>query len=271
MSKIPSILEMLEAGVHFGHQSNKWHPKMAPFIFTQRNGVHIIDLEKTQSFLADALEFLKQTAAQGKTVLFVSTKDQAKSIVKKYAEEAGMPYITERWLGGLLTNFHEIGALIKRYNKLKAQRDNGELEKYTKKEQTRIAKELAKKERYLKGVEKLERQPEAIFIIDLKREKTAFREAKKTGIKIVALCDTNINPDSVDYLIPSNDDATKTIELMVGKAAEAIKEGLELAKTMPVPATPKDAQREPAKEQAPEQPKEPPATSKSRISTIFSE
>src|SRR3989339_1893461 len=224
--QIPSILDMLKAGVRFGHQSNKWHPKMAPFIFTQRNKVHIFDLEKTQAKLAEALEYLKNAAAQNRTFLIVSTKEQAKPIIKKYAEEAGVPYITEGWIGGLLTNFDEIHqTLFKKYKKLKGLKETGEITKYTKKEQIRLMKELDKMDRYLSSVEKMERKPDIIFIVDLKTEKTAFEEALKIGTKIVAICDTNINPEKIDYVIPANDDATHSIEMIVKLVAEAIKDG----------------------------------------------
>ncbi len=224
--QIPSILDMLKAGVHFGHQSNKWHPKMAPFIFTQRNGVHIFDLEKTQTKLAEALEYIKNSAAQNRAFLFVGTKEQAKPIIKKYAEEAGIFYITERWLGGLLTNFDEIHqTLFKKYKKLKGLKETGEIAKYTKKEQIRLMKELDKMDKYLFSVGKMDKRPDVIFIVDLKIEKTAFEEAQKTGVKIVAFCDTNTNPEKVDYPIPANDDATNSLELIVKLAAEAVKEG----------------------------------------------
>lgn len=229
MANIPSLLDMLKAGVHFGHQANKWHPKMAPFIFGERNGVHIINLEKTQEMLAPALEFIKEAASQNKTFLFIGTKEQAKPLVKKHAEMAGVSYVSERWLGGLLTNFAEIQIMLRKYRKLKTQRDTNDLGKYTKKEQTHILKELAKQEKYLTGIEKLERKPDVVFIIDLKTEKTAFREAIKTNTPIIALCDTNISPDGVTYPIPSNDDATHTIDLMLQLMAEAVNEGKAVA------------------------------------------
>lgn len=225
MPKIPDILDLLKAGVHFGHQINKWHPKMGRFIFGSRNDVHLINLEETQKKLKEALGFIQEAAAQGKTVLFVATKDQAKEIVKRHAIDCGMPYIVDHWLGGLLTNHHEIQNLLKKYRRLKSQRDSGELSKYTKKEQSHFNKEISKMDKYLFGLEKLEKRPDVIFIVDLKNEKTAFQEAKLTHTKVVALCDTNVNPEEVDYPIPSNDDATKTIELMVGLMAEAVKEG----------------------------------------------
>lgn len=225
MPQIPEILELMKAGVHFGHRESKWHPKMAPFIFGSRNEVHIINLEETQKKLKEALDFIREAAASGKGILFVGTKEQAKEIVKKYAIDCGAYYISEHWLGGLLTNHHEIQTLLKKYRRLKSERDSGELSKYTKKEQVHFAKEITKMDRNLLGVEKLERRPEVIFIVDLKKEKTAFNEAKLTKTKVVALCDTNVNPEGVDYPIPSNDDAVKTIELMVRLAAEAVKEG----------------------------------------------
>lgn len=237
MSAIPSILDMLKAGVHFGHQDNKWHPKMAPFIFTQRNGVHIIDLEKTQKMLQEALDFIRQSAKEGKTFLLVATKEQAKPIVKKYAEEISVPFITERWLGGLLTNFEEIHqSLFKKIRKLKNLRDTGEISKYTKKEQGHLLKEIVKLDRIIGSVEKMDKKPDIVFLVDIKRDKTAYEESKKIGLKIVALCDTNTNPEGITYPIPSNDDATRTIDLMVKAVCEAIKEGqAELGKNIPQP------------------------------------
>jgi small subunit ribosomal protein S2 len=225
MLKIPDVLELLKAGAHFGHKISKWHPKMAPFIFTERNQVHIINLEETQKKLQEALNFLRQSAAQNKIILFVGTKDQAQEIITRHAKDVGVPYVTNRWLGGLLTNFNEIHILIKKFRRLKTERDTGELGKYTKKEQIHIGKEIVKMEKYLSGIESLERRPDIIFIIDLKKEKTALNEALLCKTKIVALCDTNVNPDKIDYPIPSNDDAIKTIELITGLAAEAVKEG----------------------------------------------
>ncbi len=239
MVQIPEILDLLKAGIHFGHQESKWHPKMAPFIFDSRNGVHIINLEETQKKLKEALDFIRDSAAAGKAILFVGTKEQAKAIVKKYALACGAFYITERWLGGLLTNHHEMQVLLRKFRKLKAERESGELAKYTKKEQTRFTKEIGKMEKTLSGIEKLEHRPDALFIVDLKIDKTAFNEALLTKTKVVALCDTNVNPEKVDYPIPSNDDATKAIELMVGLVAEAVKEGKsQLVVSAPVQTNP---------------------------------
>lgn len=225
MANIPSLVDMLKAGVHFGHQSNKWHPKMAPFIFGARNGIHIINLEKTQEMLATALQYIKELAAQNRTLLLVGTKEQARPIIRQYAMAMGVPHVTEHWIGGLLTNFHEIQTLLKKYHRLKQQKETGELAKYTKKEQNSMMKKLEKMEKTLGGVAGLERRPDAIFLVDIRTEKTAYREALQTNTKIIALCDTNVNPEAVTYPIPSNDDATKTIELMLQAIAAAYQEG----------------------------------------------
>ncbi|PIR04300.1 MAG: 30S ribosomal protein S2 [Candidatus Magasanikbacteria bacterium CG11_big_fil_rev_8_21_14_0_20_39_34] len=223
--KYPTVLEMLQAGVHFGHQSSRWHPKMKPYIFTVRNGVHVIDLEKTQQKLEETLMAVKEKAAKGQKILFVSTKPQAKEIVKKAAIDCGMPYLVDRWIGGMLTNFVEIKKLIKKYVSLKEQRDSGELEKYTKKEQLQIAKELEKMSHYLEGLLSLDGLPDALFIPALQREKTAVVEANRTGVPVVGIADTNANPAKAEYIIPANDDAVRSIELMVGLVRDAIKEG----------------------------------------------
>lgn len=226
MPQIPELLELLKAGVHFGHQQSRWHPKMAPFLFGVRNGVHVIDLEETQKKLVTALAFLKQSAAEGKIILFVGTKDQAKDIVQKYAIECEMPYVTERWLGGLLTNYTTINALLKKFRKLKADQVSGELaSKYTKSEVLKFSKYIQKMEKTLSGLVHLERKPDVLFLVDIKKEKTALREAMATGVKTVAFCDSNVNPEAIDYIIPANDDASKSIELITHLASEAIKEG----------------------------------------------
>lgn len=220
-----SLLEMLEAGVHFGHQVSRWHPKMKPYIFTARNGIHIINLEKTAVKLKEALEFVKNLAAREGIILFVGTKRQAREIVKKYAQNCGMPYLVERWLGGMFTNFDSISKLIKKYKDLKAKESSGELERYTKKERLSFQKKIERLKEIIGGVEQLSELPQAIFIVDTKEERTAVREARKTKIPIVALADTNVNPKEIDYFIPSNDDATKAIELMTSLIAEAVNEG----------------------------------------------
>jgi len=211
--------------MHFGHKTSRWHPKMAPFIFGARSDVHIIDLEKTQTMMQDALEFLKGVAARGGLVLFVGSKSQAKSIVRKYAEQVGMPYVTERWLGGTLTNFAQIKKSLKRLKTLREQMEKGELRKYTKKERLLLQRELNDLEKKIGGIQNLERLPEAVFVIDIRTEKTAVAEAYDTKTKVVATCDSNVNPSKVDYIIPANDDAVKSIEMICHLAAEAIEEG----------------------------------------------
>ncbi len=223
--KIPSLVEMLQAGVHFGHQVSRWHPKMKPFIFTERNGVHIINLEETRSRLESVLETVRQMAADGKLILFVTTKPQAKAIVKAAAIDCGMPYLVERWVGGLLTNFSEIRKLLKKYISLKEQQANGELERYTKKEQLEIGKELEKMDGTLGGLVALQRLPDALFVPAVQREKTAMTEANSTHVPVIGVCDTNANPDKVEYVIPANDDAVNAITMIVGLVAEAVKEG----------------------------------------------
>ncbi|HBU07434.1 MAG TPA: 30S ribosomal protein S2 [Candidatus Magasanikbacteria bacterium] len=224
--KIPSIMEMLKAGVHFGHQISRWHPKMKQYIFGQRNGIHVIDLEKTQEILKTTLESVKNLAKDGKVILFVTTKPQAREIVKAAALSCDMPFLLDRWIGGLLTNFTEIKRLIKKYNRLKEEQASGELEKYTKKEQLDIARELEKMDKSLGGLAKLEKKPDVLFIPALQKEKTAMLEAKRMGIEIIGVCDTNANPDNADYIIPANDDAVNSINMITNLVAEAIKEGL---------------------------------------------
>lgn len=221
----PSILEMLQAGVHFGHQVSRWHPKMKPFIFGDRNRVHIINLEETERQLKAILPQVKQMAAEGKTVLFVTTKPQARELVKAAAQECGMPFLVDRWLGGMLTNFPEMRKLIKNYVSTKAKLMAGELGNYTKKEQLEIAREIEKQDSYLGGLATLERMPDALFIPSVQREKTAVVEANKMNVPIIGLCDTNANPAKVAYPIPANDDAVKSLTLMVNLVASAIKEG----------------------------------------------
>lgn len=227
MSEIPSMLEMLQAGVHFGHKASKWHPKMKPYIFGERSDIHIINLELTAQKLKEALDFLKKTTAAGGVVLFVGSKDQAKEIVKRHAKDCGMPYVVTRWLGGTFTNFKTIKGVTDKFTDLKTKQASGALVKYTKKEQLSFQKEIIKLEELVGGIETLKKLPEAIFVVDIRAEKTAVAEARKKKVPVVALCDTNINPDDADYPIPSNDDAVKAIEMMVGLVAAATKEGKE--------------------------------------------
>lgn len=223
---IPSITEMLEAGVHFGHQVSRWHPKMKPFIFTSRNGIHVIDLDKTREKMEETLAAVRQMAAEGKKILFVSTKPQGRDIVKAAAIDCGMPYLVERWVGGLLTNFPEIKKLLKNFISLKSQQATGELERYTKKEQLDIAKKLEKMDETLSGLVSLDHIPDAIFIPALQREKTAVTEANQMRVPVIAVVDTNANPDKSDYFIPANDDGVHSIRMVVSLVAEAVKEGV---------------------------------------------
>lgn len=222
----PTLLEMLKAGAHFGHQVSRWHPKMKPFIYTERNGVHIIDLQQTQKQIEEVLPKVTAMAADGKQILFVSTKPQAREIVKAAAISCGMPYLVDRWIGGALTNFQEIKKLIKQYNELKAKQDAGELEHYTKKERVVIQKKLEKMGAYMEGLTGLTRMPDAVFMPAVQREKTARVETAKTKTPIIGICDTNSNPLEVEHVICANDDAVKSIELMVNLVAGAIKEGV---------------------------------------------
>jgi len=222
MTKIPEILELLKAGAHFGHQSSRWHPKMKPYIFGTRNEVHIIDLEKTSQKLAEVQEFIKKVVSTGGTILFLGTKRQVQSILEREATRCGMPYINGHWIGGFLTNFPTVIKLAKKYKDLVKKRDSGELNKYTKKEQLDFEKEIAKLKAMVFGVKDVEKLPEVIFIWDIKNEKTAFKEAKVKRVPIIGICDTNTNPEDIDYIIPVNDDATKTINLIMTYIADCV-------------------------------------------------
>jgi small subunit ribosomal protein S2 len=227
MAKIPSLVDMLQAGAHFGHQTSKWHPKMKKFIFGSRQGIHIINLEETQKALERAMAFAKQTTSRGGIVLFVGTKKQAADIVRSAALEAGMPFVDKRWLGGTLTNFAVITQVLRKFKDLKRKQEKGELGKYTKFEQLKFNEQLDQLEEKVGGIKELNRIPEAVFILDIRKDKTALEEAKRRGVKVIALCDSNVNPTEVDYPIPSNDDAVKTIDMMAKLMAQACKEGRE--------------------------------------------
>ncbi|MBI4239866.1 30S ribosomal protein S2 [Candidatus Uhrbacteria bacterium] len=223
--QLPSLVDMLKSGVHFGHKKSKRHPKMAPYIFTTRGEISIINLEKTEKYLKEALLYLENIASKGGTVLFVGTKKQGSELVKKYAIECGMPYVNQRWLGGTLTNFVIIGKMIKKFKKLNERAESGELAKYTKKEQLDISREIEELDTLIGGIQNMAKIPDAIFILDLKKEKTPLREALKKKIPLVALCDTNTNPEEIDYPIPANDDAVKSIDMIVSLISAAIKSG----------------------------------------------
>lgn len=222
MIKTPSLEEMLKAGAHFGHRTNRWHPKMKQFIFTSKNGIYIIDLKKTQEKLEEALEFMVKLISEGKSILFVGTKNQVSEPMKKMAIVIAQPYIVGKWLGGYLTNFAIVKKSVKKYLDLTEKRDGGKLEKYTKKERLNFDREIKKLELRVGGLTALNKLPDALFVWDIKEEETAIKEARQKNIPIIAICDTNVNPDEVNYPIPANDDATKTIQLILDSIEDAL-------------------------------------------------
>ncbi|GAC1422765.1 MAG: hypothetical protein PVS3B3_22100 [Ktedonobacteraceae bacterium] len=225
MANVISMKQLLEAGVHFGHQTRRWNPKMAPFIFMDRNGIHIIDLQQTVTRLNDAYKFIEQTAAEGGTILFVGTKKQAQEAVAEEAKRCGMYYVNQRWLGGMLTNFQTIQSRIRYLRELEARRDRGDFERLPKKEVQRLTDDMNRLERILGGIKDMRRLPTALFIIDTRKERTAVMEARRLEIPIVALADTNCDPDEMDYPIPANDDAIRAVRLLCAKIADAAVEG----------------------------------------------
>ena len=226
MSSI-SMKELLEAGVHFGHQTKRWNPKMKPYIFGARNGIYIIDLQKTVRYFKSAYNYVKDAAEQGTTVLFVGTKKQAQDSVAEEASRCGQYYVNQRWLGGMLTNFSTVKQSIERLKKLDAMFEDGTVEAYTKKEALKMNKEREKLEKVLGGIKNMNKLPGLLFVIDPKNEEIAVQEAKKLGIPVVAIVDTNCDPDLVDYVIPGNDDAIRAIRLLSAKIADAVLEGNE--------------------------------------------
>jgi len=222
---VVSMKQLLEAGVHFGHQTRRWNPKMAPYIFTERNGIYIIDLQKTVKKIEEAYMFVRDLSMDGKSVLFVGTKKQAADSIKEEAERAGAYYVNARWLGGMLTNFKTIRRRIGRLQQLRKMEEDGTFDRLTKKEVSKLTLEIEKLEKYLGGIEDMEKLPGALFIVDSRKEKIAVSEARKLGIPIVAIVDTNCDPDEIDYLIPGNDDAIRAVKLISGVIADAIIEG----------------------------------------------
>jgi small subunit ribosomal protein S2 len=220
-----SMRALLEAGVHFGHQTRRWNPKMKPYIFQERNGIYIIDLAKTVAKMNEVYAAVKQMSRDGKVILFVGTKKQAQDVVKEEAERAGTFFINQRWLGGTLTNFSTIQKRIARLRELEGMKQQGTFDLLPKKEVARLSDELDKLERFLGGIKDMHRLPDAIFIVDPKKERIAVLEARKLKIPIIAVVDTNCDPDEIDYLIPGNDDAIRAVKLMVGKISDAIIEG----------------------------------------------
>jgi small subunit ribosomal protein S2 len=230
MASVISMKALLESGVHFGHRTNKWNPHMRPYIFTERNGIHIIDLQQTVKSFNSAYAVLRDCVSEGGTVLFVGTKRQAQETVREEAIRCGMPYVTERWLGGMLTNWVTIFQRIMELERLEKMRDTGEFERLTKKEGLLLERAIKRLEIRLSGVRNLKRLPDMLFIVDVNREETAVHEANLTRIPIVALVDTNCDPGGVDYVIPSNDDAIRAIKLLVAKIADAVIEGKAMRK-----------------------------------------
>jgi len=223
--KVPKIQEMIDAGVHFGHQTKRWHPKMEPYIYTVSKGVHIIDLEKTEEMLRKACDFLYEQASMGKIIVFVGTKKQSKDIIEKEAKRSGALYVNERWVGGTITNFETIKKNIDKLLSYLKSREEGKFSIYTKKERLLIDREIEKLQASYGGISSLRKTPEVLFVIDTKREKTAIREAKRSGVPVVAIVDTNANPEDIDYPIPGNDDAIKSVALIVRAIADAVEEG----------------------------------------------
>ncbi|MFD2171327.1 30S ribosomal protein S2 [Tumebacillus lipolyticus] len=222
---IISMKQLLEAGVHFGHQTRRWNPKMSRYIFTERNGIYIIDLQKTVKKVEEAYNFVRDLAAEGKDLLFVGTKKQAQDSVKEEAERAGQFFVNQRWLGGTLTNFSTIQKRINRLKKLEQMEQDGTFEVLPKKEVIILKKEMERLEKFLGGIKDMKGLPGALFIIDPRKERIAVAEARKLGIPIVAIVDTNCDPDEIDYVIPGNDDAIRAVKLLTGKIADAILEG----------------------------------------------
>jgi small subunit ribosomal protein S2 len=227
---IISMKALLESGVHFGHRTHKWHPAMKPYIFTERNGIHIIDLQKTVKGLEQAYNLVRNSVAEGGTLLFVGTKRQAQETVQAEAMRSGMPYVTVRWLGGMLTNWRTIRNRINELERLERMRDKGDFERITKKEALLLTREIARLEILLGGIRSMVKVPDIIFVVDVHREATAIHEANLLDIPVVALVDTNCDPKDVDYVIPSNDDAIRAIKLLVGKMADAVLEGKAMRK-----------------------------------------
>ena len=217
-----SMKQLLEAGVHFGHQTRRWNPKMAPYIFTERNGIYIIDLQKTVKKIDEAYEFMKEVAATGKPILFVGTKKQAQQAIMDEARRCGQYFVSERWLGGMMTNHKTIATRIARLNAIKTMEEDGTFEKLSKKEVTKLRGEMEKLEKYLGGMKDMKGMPGALFIVDPKKERIAVKEARILGIPIIGIVDTNCDPDDVDYVIPANDDAIRAVKLIAGRMADAV-------------------------------------------------
>ncbi|MCF0229975.1 MAG: 30S ribosomal protein S2 [Parasporobacterium sp.] len=217
-----SMKQLLEAGVHFGHQTRRWNPKMAPYIYTERNGIYIIDLQKTVGLIDDAFDAVSEITANGGKILFVGTKKQAQEAIRTEAERCGMYYVNERWLGGMLTNFKTIQSRVKRLKDIERMSEDGTFDVLPKKEVIELKKEWEKLEKNLGGIKEMKKIPDAIFIVDPKKEKICVQEAHKLGITLIGICDTNCDPEELDYVIPGNDDAIRAVKLIVAKMADAV-------------------------------------------------
>ena len=225
-----TMKQLLEAGVHFGHQTRRWNPKMRPYIYGERNGIHIIDLRQTVTQVAQAVDFARDVATEGGTILFVGTKKQAQGAVAQNAMRAGQPYVNYRWLGGMLTNFRTIQKRVFYMRELRRMEETDEMESLPKKERLRLRRELTKLEANLGGVAELNKLPDAVFVVDVNTEATAVKEADRLGLPIIALVDSNSDPDAIDYIVPGNDDAIRAADLIAGAIADAMIEGKEIAK-----------------------------------------
>lgn len=235
--KLPSVEEMMMAGMHFGHRTNRWHPKMKPFIFSDKKGVYIIDLRKSQEQLAAALDFMAQLISEGKSVLFVGTKNQVKGPLKAMAKAINQPYIVGKWLGGFLTNFSMVKKSVQKYKELVSDKESGRLDRYTKKERSDFDREIKKLEERVGGLTNVSKLPDALFVWDIKEEETAVKEARVKNIPVIAICDTNVDPGLVNYPIAGNDDSTKTIALVT----ETIRQNLSQIKPVPKEEPKKEA------------------------------
>ena len=229
-----SMKQLLEAGVHFGHQTRRWNPKMAEYIYTERNGIYIINLQKTVKKVVEAYDFIKEVAANGEDILFVGTKKQAQDSIKEEAERVGMYFVNARWLGGMLTNFKTIKKRIERLNQLKKMEEDGTFDLLPKKEVSKLKLEIEKLDKYLGGIKDMKKLPGAMLVVDPRKEKIAVSEAHKLGIPVVAIVDTNCDPDDVDYVIPGNDDAIRAVKLIASTMANAIIEGRQGEDAVPV-------------------------------------
>ena len=246
---VVSMKQLLEAGVHFGHQTRRWNPKMAPYIFTERNGIYIIDLQQTLGLVEDAYNFMREVGATGRPVLFVGTKKQAQAAIKDEAERCGMYFVNERWLGGMLTNHKTISKRIERLAEINEMVEDGTINKYAKKEALKLMAEAEKLEKYLGGIKEMKGVPAAMFVVDPKKEKIAVKEARILGIPVVGIVDTNCDPDDVDYVIPANDDAIRAVKLITGCMADAIIEAKQGESFAPAEEAEAEAEAEEGKEE----------------------